>query len=233
MSIEIRITTDTAEEARQEMRKLLGNETVVHCSADSPAAIGSSEGLGVQGPPDQLVVQGPAGAFADSSSATPHAPKEGAGAADQKAPLPPTRKTVEFAEEHGVDLATADIEGTGKNGRITKRDVEQYLLSNAAGQSISEATTGEAEDDGDASTEQLSAPAEPEPPEDPDAEPTLEDARNALLKLNEVAGLEVAREAVAEFGVKRVQELDPKHYRAFINDCLQLIREVEHGDEDN
>ncbi len=65
---------------------------------------------------------------------------EQSAAAEQPTAAPPISPVVaRLAAEHGLDLSR--ISGTGTNGRVTKKDVEQYLASGgtAVGQPVSAA----------------------------------------------------------------------------------------------
>ena len=60
-----------------------------------------------------------------------------------------------------------------------------------------------------------------EPEEVVDAERTysVDDAREALRKLHEARGMDVARTVLQKNGVERLRDIDPADYGAFIKSC--------------
>lgn len=73
--------------------------------------------------------------------------------------------------------------------------------------------------------EQLAAPAPAEPPAPPPppAPLTAVEARRVLTRLNDERGHDVAKALVAEFGVKRVTDVDPDRLAELIEKAEALL----------
>lgn len=120
----------------------------------------------------------------------------------------PTKAVQDLLTKHG--LKVEDVPGSGKDGRVTKKDVEDYLAKQAE---------REQPDDGEVN------PGEPETtaPESAGEQPSLDDVRAALKKLNDSEGMNACRDVMARFGVNRVSELDGGQYAEFVAKCGAVV----------
>lgn len=121
----------------------------------------------------------------------------GPGAPDGVDAMP---SAIELAAEHNVDLA--EVTGTGKDGRITKKDVQSFI-------------------DGKAPATPPADPPPTEPPASPPSAgvPEANACREAITRLQEASGLQACLEVLKGFGVQRCAELKPEQRAEFITKC--------------
>lgn len=121
-------------------------------------------------------------------------------------------------DQHGVPADK--VTGTGKNGRITQKDVLACLRTWVRKEPASAAPPPPAppsEEPGGVSDE-----GEATPPAGDGTEVTKDAARDALAALNEAKGMNACLDVLSRFGVKRLGELKPETYGDFVAKCREV-----------
>ncbi len=170
MSIEIKFTVDTVEEAIVLLGRHVDDQAAAVVTTSSP---------------------GPASTAATEATNT-------------VAKLGPAKSAQILIDEHNLDVS--EITGTGKDGRITKGDVEKYIKSLPV----------------EEEPEDLSN--EPGENAEGETEATIELARDKLKELNGAKDMDTCLQVLSRFGVKRISELKKEQYQGFIEKCDAVIK---------
>lgn len=140
---------------------------------------------------------------APAAVATPEPKAEPAPASttDRRAPTPAVQDEIDALLGEGYDWTK--IDGTGKDGKITKTDVRKHAKGGASAAAVEPA-----------------APATPEPAAAPAAAPadgvTIDAARAVLKQISDEKGMDVAIELLQKYGVSKVSDLEGDKLAAFI-----------------
>jgi 2-oxoglutarate dehydrogenase E2 component (dihydrolipoamide succinyltransferase) len=164
--------------------------------------------LALVGQPDEEVPQEDAAAAETQVRAPAAAKADGNGRLHEK----PGRSVItpvvsKIAAEHGIDLAALDLEGTGRGGRITKKDILAYIERRKVGEPVEEEELPAWERPGSGElfkpTEEVGRPAPARPVQKPAPAPAGEKAPAGLS--GEVVPLTSMRQAIAQHMLHSLQ----------------------------
>jgi pyruvate dehydrogenase E2 component (dihydrolipoamide acetyltransferase) len=167
---------------------------------DGASAASGSEPQTQEAPPEPATAEAAAEAQAPSSAETPAPTPEPARAADAATAPSANGKTfvspvvAKIASEHGVD--PSQVHGTGRGGRVTKKDILSFIEAGAPAQAPEPAATPQAPE-APPQPEAPAAPAAPAPPQ-PKAAPAPAPAPVAAQPGESFEPMSAMRKGIAE-----------------------------------
>lgn len=143
-----------------------------------------------------------------STGTGPTVAKQAATEAASHLPKPPSKTVQSALDKHGLTAEQVGP-GSGKNGALTKKDVEAYVAKQG--------------DQGPATQPAKDLPGKTVDEYEGEVIPDLDTCKAKLKALNEVTNLQNCINTLGRFGVKRVSDLPAEKFGDFIATCDKII----------